>query len=63
MSLDSVVNRDYQSLCDKVQGRTFEGVEPLTVTRKDGKYIITDGKLEVPDIYVYMMQQDMEVYQ
>lgn len=63
MSTDSPINRDYQQLCDRVQHRHSENLEPLTVTRKENKYYIIEGKLEVPDIYVYIMQQDMEVYQ
>lgn len=63
MSTDSPANRDYQYLCDTLQHRHSDNLESLTVTRKDGRYYVTEGKLNVPDVYVYMMQKDMGVYQ
>lgn len=63
MSTDSAINRDYQSLCDELQGRVSDNLEPLTVSKEGDKYTVKEGKIFVPDISVYMMQKDVRLYQ
>ena len=64
MSLESCENRNYQLLCNRMQNRISDDLDPLTVKfdydRKE--YTIVDGALNIPELKVYMYQRDVNVY-
>ena len=62
MDLKSPENRRYQILCDKTQNKLSDDIAPFIIYQKDDKYELKSGRLNTPDLKIYMYQQDVIAY-
>lgn len=61
MSLEGKENRTYQAFCDRIQGRFTDEYINRVVSYENGRYIIKDGKLNVPMLMGYSSMADVKV--
>lgn len=62
MDMKILDNKFYQNLCNRIQGAFDDEYNPIIIFYKNGKYDTVDGRLDIPDYKVYMMQKDASIY-
>lgn len=62
MDLSTKDNKQYQLLCHRVQGIRNVDYTPYIVFKTKNGYDIKDGKLNTPDLKIFISQKDVNLY-